>query len=76
MDRRCDSDSGINQIQALAANRADDALADGIGLRTVRRRLQHGHTEHLYRFIEVLGEDAVAIVEQIFVTPFELGGLA
>src|ERR1022692_1104401 len=50
-------------IQALATNCADDSLADGIGFRTVRWRFQHGHAEPLYRFIEVLGEDAVAIVQ-------------
>lgn len=63
-------------IQALAPNGADDALADRIGLRAARRRLQHRDSESGHGFVEVIGEDAVAIVQQVMVSLLEADSLA
>src|ERR1035441_11064182 len=63
-------------IQTLRENRADDTLADGIGHRTSRWRFQHRNSEPSNRFIKVLGKDVVAIVQQVFVAPFEPDSLA
>ena len=63
-------------IQTLTPNRTDDSFADRIGHRTARRRLQYPDSEPFYRFVHVLGENAVAIVKQVFVPVLEPDGLA
>ena len=52
-------------VQALASNRSDHPFADRIGLRAVRRRLQHGQAEIRDRFVQASREDAVPVVDQV-----------
>src|SRR5450631_3997044 len=54
---------GDQPIQALAPKGADDSFADRIGLGTSRRRFQHLDAKSVYRFVEVLGKDAIAIMQ-------------
>ena len=52
-------------VKALAAYRADHSLADRIRLRRPRWRFQHAQAQRLDRFIQVLREDAVPVVNQV-----------
>ena len=52
-------------VQALAPNRSDHPLAERIGLRAVRRRLEHGQAEIPDRFVQASREDAVPVVNQV-----------
>jgi hypothetical protein len=63
MDRKCDSEMGISQSQALAPNRADDSFTDRVRFRAARRRFQHLNAKSVHRFVEVLGKDAIAIMQ-------------
>src|SRR5258708_2124199 len=63
-------------IQTLTPNRTDDSFADRISHRTARWRFEYPDSEPFYRFVQVLGENAVAIVKQIFVPVLGPDGLA
>ncbi len=55
-------------IQAFAAKRADQPLANGIRLWTSGRGLEDRDPEFGDGVVQMLGENAVSIVEQILVT--------
>jgi hypothetical protein len=50
-------------IQALAPNRANDPFTDGICFRAAWRRFQYLDAKSVHRFVEVLGKDAIAIMQ-------------
>src|SRR5208337_3575873 len=54
-------------IQALATDCADNAFANRIGHRTAWWRFQYRDSELSYRFVEVFGKDAVAIVKEVLI---------
>ena len=56
------------QIQALPPERADEPLAERIGLRTLGRRFEDPEPKVPYALVELLGENAVAIMQQKTVT--------
>ena len=58
-------------VQALAPNRADDPLADRVGRGSSGWRLQHGQTESADGLVQMLGKDAIAIMEEVSVTVLE-----
>jgi hypothetical protein len=55
--------NGDQPIQALAPNRADDSFTDRIRFRAARRRFQHLNAKSVHRFVELLGKDAIAIMQ-------------
>jgi len=55
--------NGDQPIQALAPNLADDSFTDRIRFRAARRRFQHLNAKSIHRFVEVLGKDAIAIMQ-------------
>ena len=58
---------GNQPIQALSANGADDAFTNRIGRRTLRRGLEYFDPEPHDGSVEMLGKNAVSIVQQVFV---------
>ena len=52
-------------VEALASNRSNHPFTDRIGLRAVRRRLEHGQAEIPDRFVQASREDAVPVVNQV-----------
>ena len=50
-------------IETLAPNGADDSLADRIGFRAARWRLQPLDAKSAHGFVEMRGKDAVAIMQ-------------
>src|SRR4051812_804644 len=50
-------------VEAFAAKRSDEALAEGIRFRTARRRFEDGEIERARYCIERGGEDRIAIVQ-------------
>ena len=63
-------------VETLAPNRADEALADRVGLGTTWWRFKDLDTEVMDRFVEVCGKDAIAIMQQVPVSRIEPDGLA
>jgi hypothetical protein len=63
---------GDQPIQALATDGPDNAFADRIRHRAAWRRFQHGDSGPSDRFVEVFGENAIAMVKQIFVSLFAI----
>src|SRR5688500_2155415 len=55
-------------VQTLAPNRPDDAFTNRIRRGAVRWTLQHTQSQPFDEFVEISGEDAVAIMEQVFVS--------
>src|SRR5215469_9406183 len=55
------------EIQRLSAQAAAKSLADGIGFRRPHRRSPNGNTQFLHGPVELLGEDAVSVVDQVSV---------
>jgi hypothetical protein len=58
-----------HEIQAFAADRADQAFAEGIRLWHANRRLEYRQTHRLKASIDTLREDRVAIVDHESVRP-------
>jgi hypothetical protein len=52
------------QIQALPPERADEPLAERMGLRTLGRRFEDPEPQVAYALVERLGEKAVAVMQQ------------
>ena len=55
-------------VQALAAKGTQDTFTNGIRFWTSRRALQYAQTQPLDGLIYLGREDAVAIVQQVFVS--------
>jgi hypothetical protein len=66
---------GNEPVQTLSTNRPDDALADRIHLRTVRRGFQNSDPERPDRLVKFAGEDTVAIMNQKSVSVTEANHL-
>ena len=49
---------GDHEVQALPPQRADEPLAQGIGLRALRRRFEDPQPQMAHALVELLGEDA------------------
>ena len=67
---------GDHPIQTLAPKCADDSLADRIRFWASWRRSQHLDAKATHRFVEVRGEDAIAIVHQVLASRIGPDGLA
>lgn len=68
--------SGDEPIQALPPYSADEPLTSRIGLRTTWRRLQHIDTEILDGLVQLVGEDAIAVVKLVRVAVVRSNGFA
>jgi hypothetical protein len=55
-------------VQTLPSNGPDDALTDRVGHRALRRGLQYSHPEPTDRLVQMSRKDAVAIMDQVFVS--------
>ena len=55
---------GDDEIQTFAPDCPDDPLAKRITLRRLRWRFQYLQPQVLYRLIEILGEDRVAVMNE------------
>ena len=55
---------GNQKVQAFPPQRADEPLAERIGLRTLRRRFEHPESQVAYALVELLREDAVAVMDE------------
>ena len=53
-----------HKVQAFLPQRADEPLAEGICLGALRRRFQDPQSQVTYALIKLLGENAVAVMEQ------------
>ena len=58
---------GNQPIEALLADSPDDSFADRVGRWTLRRGFQYFEPEPHHGFVEVLGKNAVSIMQQVFV---------
>jgi len=55
---------GHHKVQAFLPQRADEPLAEGICLGALRWRFQDPQSQVPYALIKLLGENAVAVMEQ------------
>ena len=60
---------GNQPIEALLADSPDDSFANRVCRWTLRRGFQYFDPEPHHGFVEVLGKNAIAIMQQVFV-PF------
>ena len=58
---------GNQPIEALLADSPDDSFANRVGRWTLRRGFQYFDPEPNNGFVEVLGKNAIAIMQQVFV---------
>jgi hypothetical protein len=52
------------KVQAFPPQRADEPLAERIGLRSPHRRLEHPQPQVAEALVKLLREDAIAIMKQ------------
>ena len=52
------------KVEALPPQRADKSLAERIGLRSPHRRLEHPQPQVTYALVQLLREDAIAVMYQ------------
>ena len=53
-----------NAVQACAPQRADESLTECIGLGALGRRFEDPESKMVYVLVELLGENAVAVMQQ------------
>src|SRR5882672_1938033 len=56
---------GYQPVEAIAPDRADQALADGVCFRTVRGRFQDSKSERRDGAVKALRKDRISIVKQV-----------
>src|SRR5215469_3872541 len=56
-----------HEIQTLSVKAAAKSLADGIGFRRPQWRSPNGNVHFLHGPVELLGEDAVSVVDHVLV---------
>jgi hypothetical protein len=52
------------EVQALPPQCAKEPLADGVGLRALRRRFQDLQSQMAYTLVEGLGENGIAVMDE------------
>ena len=65
-----------NEVQAFAPQRADESLTECIGLGALGRRFEDPESKVVYVLVKLLGENAVAVMQQEAVTMVRGDGFA